>query len=269
MPSAWDVHLKDYRAKHPKLSLKEAMIGASKTYTKKSSSKTSKKKQGSGRLEELKDEKIMEYKNKVGKEAFEKEVKELPDLIYPETEADYSTNVGKILGRTIPLPVIYQKIKEDLPRWKSDQKKDPKYMKEVEKLEKQEAERQKHQKNVDNYNKLTPAQKKESEKAVAKAFTGGLGDEFGFRVAKEAKGYIDKVAPVAGKVADKINPVAGQAFNVAKQATDQIYKILDVPEDLSNEVAGQRIADKVKNAVKKIGGGKKKKRKIRITIKEI
>ena len=40
--SAWDSHLSAYRKKHPKMSLDAAMKGASKTYHKKSHSKSHK-----------------------------------------------------------------------------------------------------------------------------------------------------------------------------------------------------------------------------------
>jgi hypothetical protein len=33
--TAWQIHLEKFREEHPEMSLKEAMIGASKTYQKK------------------------------------------------------------------------------------------------------------------------------------------------------------------------------------------------------------------------------------------
>jgi len=40
VPSTWMVHVKNYREKHPKLSYKECLINASKTYKKKKTKTT-------------------------------------------------------------------------------------------------------------------------------------------------------------------------------------------------------------------------------------
>lgn len=172
--------------------------------------------------------------------------------------SEYQTEAGKKLNKNVPFPVILQRIKEDSA-------KSPALAKEKEEAEKKRLELIKKE---EAYNKLTPEQKKERGQTSLKAYRGALGDEVAFRMAKTTKEYMDKVSPIGQKIAEKVNPLAGKAFGLAKDVLDKVYDIIEVPEDLSNDAGAKRVSEKVAQAVKKYGGGKKKKR-IRIIIKDI
>ena len=57
---------------------------------------------------------------------------------------------------------------------------------------------------------------------------------------------VNKGSDYIGKALGMLAPEAGQAFNAAKSIGDQIYKMLCIPEDLSNPAMAQRVVDAVK-----------------------
>ena len=83
---------------------------------------------------------------------------------------------------------------------------------------------------------------------VARQFQGQLGNELGFLIAKTAWDIVNKGSDYIGKALGMLAPEAGQAFNAAKSIGDQIYKMLCIPEDLSNPAMAQRVVDAVKQA---------------------
>jgi len=199
----------------------------------------------------------------VGYDEFMKQVNALPKFVYPKTEHEYVTDLAKT--QYVPYSVSRERINLDKPKWLVEQNKDKKYLAELQKKQNEDEKRKEAQKRVDEYNKLTPEQKKKKEDATAKAFKQGLSNEVANQVASTAKSYIDVAAPLVGKIAEKVNPLAGKAFGAAKQALDFGYGYLGIPEDNSNEAAGKRIAESVIKANRGSGKIKKAPKKIKKT----
>jgi hypothetical protein len=82
------------------------------------------------------------------------------------------------------------------------------------------------------------------QKEVGDTFINGIKTEEGYRIANDALNVIHAGEQYAAPVLDTV-PGVGEANDAAQLATSGLTKILNIPEDLSNTAAADRIASQV------------------------